>query len=121
MNTTFVALFVLVDIAVTVAVLRLVLARRGGLAGIADKLRQVAAVSADIERGTRDYLAANWSGDPGSLPAVIGPLLAQLESDLRARGMDVGRAQLKSLVGQVILRQGLARSDDVRQAMKQVA
>ena len=121
MNPTLVAAIVLVDIVITLAVLRFVLAKRGGIAGVIGKLGKLAAVAADLERETKAYLAANWSGDAASLPGVVEPLLAKLESDLRARGVDVGRAQLKPLVEQVILRQGNARASDVREAMKQVA
>jgi hypothetical protein len=113
--------FVLLDVVVTLAAIRFVLARRSGAAGAVGGLRQLAALSGDIDRQTQEYLAANWSGDPGSLPAAVGPLLAKLESDLRARGVNVDRALLKTFVEQVILRRGLARANDLREAMKQVA
>jgi hypothetical protein len=116
-----VAVLVLLDIVVTVTVLRIVLARSGGIAGALGKLRAITGAAADIERETKAFLAANWSGDPASLPAVAGPLLAKLESDLKARGIDVDRAQLKPLVEQIILRQGSAPAKEVREAMKQVA
>lgn len=121
MNSTWVALFVLVDIVVTLAVVRFVLARRGGIAGLVGQLRGLAAVASDLERQTKDWLAANWNGDTDSLPAVVEPLLARLESDMCARGVELGRAELKPFVEQVILRQGGARAGDVREAMKRVA
>ncbi len=121
MNLTLVAIFVAVDIVVTLLVLRFVLAKRGGLGGALGQLRQLAGASAELERETKEYLAANWSGDAASLPGVVEPLLAKLEGDLRARGVDLGRAQLKPFVERVILLQGRARAGDVREAMKRVA
>jgi hypothetical protein len=120
-NSTYVAVFVLVDILVTLAVVRFEIARRGGAAAVFGKLRTLAALAPELERETKAWLAANWNGDASTLPAVVEPLLARLESDVRARGVDLGRAELKPFVEQVVLRQGAARAGDVREAMKQVA
>ena len=121
MHTSPVALFVLVDIIVTVAVFRYVLARRDRFGGVLGQLSQLAAVSADVRRETKEYLSANWSGDPASLPSALVPLLAKLESDMASRGVNVDRENLKRMVVHIILNERLARVGDIQEAMKQVA
>jgi hypothetical protein len=120
-NPAYIPVIVLADIVVTFVVLQLVLARRGGIAGFLRQARLYEAARADLERETQEWLGANWSGDPASLPAAIEPLLVKLEADLTARGVTASRMQLKLLVSRVIMRQGSIGAGEVREAMRQVA
>ena len=122
MNTTFIVLFVVFDLIVTAAVIGVVLRRRTLAAGGSGlDLRKVTELSREIERRTEEYLGANWSGDPATLPVAISSLLSQIESDVQARQVPIDRAQLRVIVGRLIEAKGLAKGHDVREAMQQVA
>ena len=121
MTPALIAVFVVVEIVVTAIVLNRVLQKRGGLAAVLTRLRGFASAAGDIERETREYLRANWSGDACSLPAAVEPLLVKLQADLASRGLKVERSQLLPLVQQVILREKLGDLREVREALKRVA
>lgn len=114
--------FVVFDILVTVLVLRAVLAKRGGLSKVLGvDLKQVLALSGEMERETEEYLRANWSGDASTLPVALAALLDRYEGRCRERGLPVSREQLKPMLARLVLARRLAKSGEVREAMRQVA
>lgn len=114
--------FVVFDIIVTVLVLRAVFARRGGLSALlgAD-LRKIMSVSNEMEHETEEYLRANWSGDPTTLPLALNALLDRFETRTREKQLPVTREELKPMLGRLVLSRRLAKSHDVQEALKQVA
>lgn len=122
MNIGLVALFVVVDVVATIAIVLFVLRRRGlTLATAGSQLKRITEVSREIEQRTENALRTQWSGDPSTLPLVLSSLVGEIEADLRARELPLDRAQLRVLIGRVIEARGLAEGHDVREAMKQVA
>ncbi len=122
MNIGLVALFVVVDVVATIAIILFVLRRRGlTLATAGSQLKRITEVSREIEQRTENALRTQWSGDPSTLPLVLSGLVSEIEADLRARELPLDRAQLRVLIGRVIEARGLAQGHDVREAMKQVA
>lgn len=122
MNTGLVALFVVVDVVATAAIVLFVLRRRGlTLATASSQLKRITDLSREIEQRTENALRTQWSGDPSTLPLVLSGLLGEIEADLRARELPLDRAQLRVLIGRVIEAKGLAKGHDVREALKQVA
>ncbi|MCC6349557.1 MAG: hypothetical protein IT347_08200 [Candidatus Eisenbacteria bacterium] len=114
--------FVVFDVALALFVLRTVLARRGGLkAVLGTDLRNIMEVSSEMERETENYLRANWSGDPTTLPVALGSLLDRFEARVRDRQLPVTRAELKPMLGRLVLAQRLASGHDVQEALKRVA
>ena len=119
-----IALFVTFDILVTSTVLVVVLRRRRALAGLDGAgldPGKVADIRREVESRTREYLQANWSGDPSTLPVALTSLLDSLDADLRERGTPIERMQLRIMVGRVIEAGGMAKGHDVREAMRLVA
>jgi hypothetical protein len=117
-----IAAFVLFDIVVTALVLRVVLARRGGvLQALGVNLQRIMALSHEMESETENYLRANWSGDPTTLPLALRSLLDTFESRAREQQVPVTRDELKPMLARLVLAQRLAESRDVQEAMKQVA
>lgn len=122
MLTWAIVAFVLVDIVVMVIVMRAVLARRGGLAGVLGvDLKRIMALSEDMERETEQYLRANWSGDATTLPLALRSLLDTFEARAREKEIAVTRAELKPMLARLVLAKRLAQGRDVQEAMKQVA
>lgn len=122
MLTWAIVAFVLVDIVVMVIVMRAVFARRGGLAGMLGvDLKRIMALSEDMERETEQYLRANWSGDPTTLPLALRSLLDTFEARAREQEIGVTRDELKPMLARLVLAKRLAESRDVQEAMKQVA
>ena len=122
MLTWAIVAFVLVDIVVMVIVLRAVLARRGGLAGVLGvNLQRIMTLSNDMERETEQYLRANWSGDATTLPLALRGLLDTFEARAREQEIPVTRAELKPMLARLVLAKRLAPNRDVQEAMKQVA
>jgi len=114
--------FVVFDILVTVIVLRALLARRGGLSALLGvNLQHIMQVSNEMERETEEYLRANWSGDPTTLPVALTSLLNRFESRVRDKQLPVTRDELKPMLGRIVLARKLAKSSEVHDALKQVA
>ena len=114
--------FIVFDIIVTVIVLRAVLAKHGGLAAVLGvNLEGIMAVSNAMEHETEEYLRANWSGDPTTLPVVLTTLLDKFETRVREKELPVTRAELKPMLGRLVLSRRLAKSGDVQEALKRVA
>lgn len=117
-----IAAFIVFDLIVTVIVLRAVLEKRGGLSAIlGTDLRNIMEVSNEMEHETEEYLRANWSGDPATLPVVMHSLLDRFEARVRERQLPVTRAELKPMLGRLVLARRLAKGHDVQEALKQVA
>jgi len=68
-----------------------------------------------------EYLRANWSGAPESLPQVLETLLAELQSDAQARGLTLDREMLKSILASSVRAHRVVKSHDLGEAMKRVA
>ena len=114
--------FVVVDIVVMAFVLRTIAARRGGLwTAVGVDLRQVMALSNEMEQETEEFLRANWSGDPASLAPALGVLLDRFEAKARERQIVLSREQLKPMLGRLVLARRLAKGADMNAALKQVA
>lgn len=114
--------FVLVQVVVTVIVVRTMISRGGGLSSIlgAD-LQSIMEVSKQMELETEEYLRANWSGDPATLPVALNALLDRFESRVRERRLPITRAELRPMLGRLVLQRRLAKGHDVNEALKQVA
>lgn len=114
--------FVVFDVIVTVIVLRAVLSKRGGLAAVLGvDLRNIMQVSTEMEHETEEYLRANWSGDPSTLPVALTSLLDRFEARVRDKQLPVTRDELKPMLGRLVLARRLAKSAEVHEALKQVA
>lgn len=114
--------FVIFDAIVTVIVLRAMLEKRGGLSAfLGTDLRNIMEVSNEMERETEEYLRTNWSGDPSTLPVALGSLLDRFEARVREKHLPVTRAELKPMLGRLVLARRLANSPDVQEALRQVA
>lgn len=114
--------FVVFHLIVSAIVLRAVLSKRGGLAAMLGvDLRNIMELSNEMERETEEYLRANWSGDAATLPGVLTSLLNRFEARVRERRLPVTRAELKPMLGRLVLARRLAKSDEVNEALKQVA
>jgi hypothetical protein len=74
-----------------------------------------------MEGETEQYLRANWSGDPTTLPVALGGLLDRFEARAREKQVPVTRAELKPMLGRLVLARRLAAGHDVNEALKQVA
>lgn len=117
-----IAAFILFDAIVVVIVLRALVARRGGLSAVLGvNLENIMAVSNEMERETGEYLRANWSGDPTTLPVALTSLLDKFEQRVKEKQLPVTRSELKPMLGRLVLTQRLAKSSDVNEALKQVA
>ena len=114
--------FVVFHLIVSVIVLRAVLSKRGGLAAMLGvDLRNIMELSNEMERETEEYLRANWSGDAATLPVVLTSLLNRFEARVREKQLPVTRAELKPMLGRLVLARRLASGNDVNEALKQVA
>ena len=114
--------FVVFHLIVSVIVLRAVLSKRGGLAAMLGvDLRNIMELSNEMERETEEYLRANWSGDAATLPVVLTSLLNRFEARVRERQLPVTRAELKPMLGRLVLARRLASGNEVNEALKQVA
>ena len=117
-----IAAFIFFDAIVMVIVLRAIIAKRGGLSAVLGvNLENIMAVSNEMERETEQYLRANWSGDPTTLPVALTSLLDRFEQRVKEKQLPVTRSELKPMLGRLVLTQRLAKSSDVNEALKQVA
>jgi hypothetical protein len=114
--------FVVFDIIVTAIVLRAVISRRGGLSAMLGvNLQRIMALSAEMEQETQEYLRANWSGEPTTLPLALRHLLDRFEARAREEQVAVTREELKPMLARLVLAQKLAGNHEVQEALKQVA
>lgn len=122
MNTLWIAAFVLADVLLTAAVLLFVIRRRGGVAGaLGFDPKQALEVSRQLESDATEYLRANWSGDPSTLPQALTGLLDRVESKLAEEQLPLDRERLKPIVLQIVTAKHLADGREAREAMKKVA
>lgn len=120
-NWFFVA-FVLVDVVVMAIVLAVIVSRRGGFAiapGV--HLKDVMALSNEMEQEVESYLRTSWSGDATTLPVAMNTLLDRFEARAREKNLPLTRDVLRPMLGRIVLARRLAKSGDVQEALKQVA
>jgi hypothetical protein len=117
-----VGLFVLANVLLTAAFAYQALKRHGGLPGLAGiDFAKLKAFTDSTQAMIREYMQANWSGGPETLPAALTALLSRLEAHAQSQGFPMERALLKSLMVRTIETQGLANGRDLREAIRQVA
>ena len=118
-----------VDIIVTALVLRRILARRAAnrtaptapaAPGLFD-IRKLRAFTDEIHPRIGEYVRANWSGQPESLPGVLSAVLDDVSATANRMGLALDRDVLKRVVESSLAKHGAAKSDVVREALKQVA
>jgi hypothetical protein len=118
---------VLADVAVTLLVIRYVLARRaksgekvaGGLLNVDFRALRQFTEAAHPRIG--DYVRANWSGSPTQLAEVLRALLDELERDAKNRGLELERDVIKNLIGRSLDRHKIARGTELKDALAKVA
>ena len=122
MQPLWIVAFILFDVIATAAVLLWIIRKRGGVAGVLGfDPKQAMSISRDMEHDAEEYLRANWSGDPSTLPAALDALLVRFEQRMAAEHLPLERARLKPIVLQIVEAKHLANSHDAREAMKKVA
>jgi hypothetical protein len=115
-----------VDIIVTTLVLRRVLARRAAnqagpaAPGLFD-IRKLRAFTDEIHPRIGEYVRANWSGQSDTLPGVLSAVLDDVSATANRMGLALDREVLKRVVESSLAKHGAAKSDVVREALKQVA
>ena len=117
---------ILADVAITLLVIRRVLARRAAQPGATAPLLSLdfTAVRKFTDAAhprIGDYVRANWSGVPDQLAVVLRELLDELEQDAKARGLALDRDVIKNLIGRSLDRHRIARGTEVRDALLKVA
>lgn len=122
MNPTLIAVFIVLDLAVTAVVIAVVMRIRkaagGGGAGSSRRLDELRETMApEVEQ----LLRGSWDGNADSLPGTLESLLARLTSESQARDLSLDRAQLKALLVQIVARRGLADPRAASEALRRVA
>ncbi len=126
----WIVVFVVFDMVVTVLVIRHVLARRaaagdaareGNARGALPDLRRIAGFTEAIHPRLGEIVRAHWSGDPMSLPGVLGIALDEAAREARERGLELDRDTLKRLVEASLAKHRVAKGGALREALKQVA
>jgi hypothetical protein len=121
--------FVVVDLVVTALVVRHILVKRAAAGGnpateegvaIPD-LGRLREFTDAIHPRIGEIVRANWSGDPMSLPGVLGLALAEADREARSRNLPLDRDILKKLVESSLAKHGVAKGSQLREALKQVA
>jgi hypothetical protein len=110
---------------VTALVLRRVITRRienaaGVPAGTLD-LSKIREFTETIHPRIGEYVRTNWSGQTEALPGVLAVILDQVEATAREKGLTFDRDTLKRLIETSLARHGVAKSGQIREALKQVA
>ena len=128
---TWIVLFFVFDVLVTIAIVLFVLRRRvqGGAvvlppgSGLTElsQIRPLMEFSKDRHERIADYVRSNWSGMPDQLPGVLSSLVDQLDREARALGHTFSRELLKTLVATTLRTQRISRPDDVGAALEKVA
>ena len=122
MSTPIIVIAVVLDIAVTAAILWLFLARRktgGPLLGTSwSELKRFAD---DSHTMVGEYLRANYSGHPEQLPTLLESLLARLEDQAKTQGLALDRDTLRALLQRSIETHRLAKGRELEMALDKVA
>jgi len=121
----YLVLFVIFDILVTALILRHLLAKRaaagdGAAAALLD-IGKLSQFTQAIHPRVGEMVRANWSGDPAALPQVLSRVLDEVEREARSRGLTDDRGVLKRVIEYSLAKHRLARSGEVREALRQVA
>ena len=123
----FLALDLIVMVAVVVAVLKL----RGTAWAVAyrnvasivslDQMRALEAFSREQHQRIGEYMRANWSGIPDQLPAVLTSLLNELESAAKAKSLSLDRDVLKAMLASSLRSHRIGKGSERDEAFKRVA
>src|SRR6516225_843513 len=89
---------ILADIIVTAAVVLWVMKRNGLFGSGSLSLAKLRSFSDAIGPLTRDYLQANYGGNPDTLPDVLVELLAQIEQKAKEQQLELSRDTLKMVM-----------------------
>jgi hypothetical protein len=81
-------------------------------------LEQVTGFARDVEPQIREYMAANYAGDPATLAQVLPALASRLETQARASGLELGRETIEAIVAKTIAGQRVAREREVHRAFE---
>jgi len=68
-----------------------------------------------------EHLREQWGGDPGTLPATLAGALVRLEAEARARGLALGREELRGHLARAVVAHHLANTREVEEALREVA
>ena len=122
MNPLIIA-FIAFDMVVTVLVVLWVVRRRaGGPMGVLGvDFAAVRQFSDKAQPLASEYMRANYSGDPESLPSVLSGLLDRLQSEAQVMKLPLDRDVLRSVLKQLVAGQKLASGSEIARAMKKVA
>jgi HD-like signal output (HDOD) protein len=127
----FVIPFIVFDLIVTIAVIVVVLKRRGSLFAMAigtkagavnmEQMRALMTFAREQHARIGEYMRANWSGMPEQLPSVITALLDELERTAKEQNLPIDRAMLKPMVASSLRMHGVGKRPDRDQAFQRVA
>lgn len=81
-------------------------------------LDQMSRFTDEIAPQVREYMAAAYDGDAGSLPHVLPGLVSRVESRARAAGIVLGRETLEALIARTLGAHRIARERDVQRAFQ---
>jgi hypothetical protein len=124
MNTTVIAVFVVVDIIVTAAVLWIIFTRRkadGAPNLFGFDFGRFKRFTDEAHAEVGEYLRANYSGDPQQLPGVLPPLLDRLQARAQSEGLPLEREMLKTVIARSAAMHKVAKQNDVAHALDRVA
>lgn len=97
------------------------LSKRGLLGSLGADLVKIRAFGESVQEMTGEYLRANYSGDPASLPATLDQLLSLLDAKAKAQNLELGRDALKMVLMRAIASQENLPARDAMTALKKVA
>ena len=120
-RTTIILLAVMVDIAVTVAVVARVIKKRGRLGVLSRGLDKARAFNETVKETTTSFLQSNYSGDPGQLPAVLEQLMLELDEKAQEQGLTLNRQAMKIALMSALGSQNVVPAKDAMDALKKVA
>jgi hypothetical protein len=120
-HTLFIAIAVLIDLTITVAVISYVLRKRGLLSVLTTGLEKFRTFSAETSEMAQNHLLANYSGNPEDLPAVLTSLLDQIEQKAKEQNIALNRDALKMVLLRSVQSQQGMNYNDLQKAMRKVA
>lgn len=112
---------VLIDAAITIAVVRAVLKKKGFLQLFSAGLEKSRALAAEVRDLAGNYVRANYSGNPDDLPALLEQLMLQIDLKANERGLKLERPMLKLLLAQALRAEDGVPMNDVQAALRKVA
>jgi hypothetical protein len=113
------AAFIIVDVVVTVAVLKGVLAVDSSLKVLtAMPDRKIVEAAHEL---VGQYLKANYSGDPNSLPAALNGVVPQVTELIRESGAEPGPDVVKALIAISAAKHRVGTMNQIREALKAAA